>query len=155
MDAIRWVQDLPFSTWMRESSWAVFTWLILHMWGLGFLAGGGALVAGRSFGLARGVEPKLFERFIPVMWAGFLLAAASGVLLLMSYPAKALTNPVFYVKFVFLIGAAVLTHRLLRDYAAGGERSSRRLAVMALLAWVGLITCGNLLKYTHSVLLVY
>lgn len=155
MDAIRWVQDLPFSTWMRESSWAVFTWLILHMWGLAFLAGGGALIAGRGLGLARAVEPRLFDRFIPVMWVGFLLAAVSGVLLLMSYPAKALTNWIFYLKFAFLAGAAVLTHRMLRGYAAAPEASFKGQAVLALLMWVGLIACGNLLKYTHHVLLVY
>lgn len=155
MDAIRWVQDLPFSTWMRESSWAVFTWLILHMWGLGFLAGGGALIAGRSLGLAKAAPAALFERFIPVMWAGFGIAAVSGVLLLMSYPAKALTNPVFYVKFAFLTGAAVMTHRLLRRLAAEPQGRFRGQAVVALAMWVGLIACGNLLKYTHHVLLVY
>jgi hypothetical protein len=140
---------------MRESSWAVFTWLIVHMWGLAFLVGGGALVAGRALGLARSVAPRLFARFIPVMWAGFLLALVSGVLLLMSYPAKALTNPVFYVKFAFLAAAALLTHRMLRGFERTPDRSFKGAAVAVLLMWVGLIVCGNLLKYTHSVLLVY
>jgi hypothetical protein len=150
MDAIRWVQDLPFSTWMRESAWAVFAFLILHMWGLALLVGGGALVAGRNLGLARSISPRLFARFAPVMWIGFGVAAASGVLLLMAYPAKALTNPIFYLKFAFLAGAAWLTSQLLRSDRA---RAGRALAVLAL--WVGLIACGNLLKYTHTVLLVY
>lgn len=148
MDALRWVQDLPFSTWNRESSWAVFTWLILHMWGLGFLIGGGVLVALRSLGLAKSISPRLFERFVPVMWVGFALALVSGVLLLMAYPAKALTNPIFALKFVFLAGAAVLTARLLKA-------PSRGQALAALACWSGLIACGNLLKYTHTVLLVY
>jgi len=149
MDAMRWVQDLPFSTWMRESSWAVFTWLILHMWGLGFLAGAGAMVAGRNLGLARTIPLTAFRRFIPVMWAGFGLALVSGVLLLMAYPAKALTNPVFAVKFAFLTGAALATRRLLN------EPTSRPWAIAALAMWIGLIVCGNLLKYTHHVLLLY
>jgi len=113
------------------------------------------LIAGRSFGLAKGVEPRLFDRFIPVMWVGFLIAAVSGVLLLMSYPAKALTNGVFYLKFAFLAGAAVMTHRLLKGYAARPDAGFKGQAVLALLMWVGLIACGNLLKYTHHVLLVY
>jgi hypothetical protein len=155
MDAIRWVQDLPFSTWMRESSWAVFTWLILHMWGLAFLAGGGALIAGRAVGIARSVEARRFAGFIPVMWAGFGLALASGVLLVMAYPAKALTNWVFYLKLAFLIAAAVLTHRTLRRFSAAPDDRALGAGVALLLLWVGVIACGNLLKYTHHVLLVY
>lgn len=148
MDALRWVQDLPFSTWNRESSWAVFTWLILHMWGLALLIGGGGLVALRSLGLANAISPRLFDRFVPVMWTGFILALVSGVLLLMAYPAKAMTNPVFALKFVFLAVAAVLTARLLKE-------PSRAQALAALACWIGLVACGNLLKYTHTVLLVY
>ncbi len=150
MDAIRWVQDLPFSTWIRESSWAVFTFLILHMWGLALLVGGSALVALRNFGFAKTIEPALFKRFTPVMWTGFVLALISGLLLLMAYPAKHLTNPVFAVKFAFLIAGALLTRRLLN-----GSGSLRLTAAAVLLAWAGVIACGDLLKYTNTVLLVY
>ena len=42
------------------------------------------------------------QRFLPVMWFGFWLNAISGVLLLIGYPTKALTNPVFYLKLLFI-----------------------------------------------------
>src|SRR4029450_1711509 len=44
--------------------------------------------------------------FMPVMWFGFWLNAVSGVALLVAYPTKALTNPVFYLKLA-LIALAV------------------------------------------------
>src|SRR5215469_8067520 len=48
-----------------------------------------------------------FKRFFPVLWAGFWLNAVSGVVLLIGYPTKALTNPMFYLKLVF-IGLGIL-----------------------------------------------
>ena len=154
MDAIRWVQDLPFSTWIRESSWALFTWLILHVYAMASLAGSAAFIAARSFGVAPNVKPETLRKFIPVMWFGFFLALASGLLLLMAYPAKALTNPVYYVKFVFLLAAVLLTRQLIRQANAGGTMS-KPIAAASLICWVGVISCGKLIEYTHSVLLVY
>ena len=48
------------------------------------------------------------KRFLPVMWFGFWLNAISGVALLIAYPTKALTNPVFYLKLVLIALAMVL-----------------------------------------------
>ena len=36
------------------------------------------------------------------MWAGFWINALSGILLLIAYPTKALTNPLFYAKLVLI-----------------------------------------------------
>ena len=160
MDAIHWVQDLSISTWIRQSSWMMLALSVLHLFGLAFVAGAGALIAGRALGLARGVEPARFACFVPVMWTGFGLTLLSGVLLMAAYPAKAVTNPILYVKFGCLIGAALLTRLLLarfsvpRDNSYALPRWSRTGGIVILAMWVGAIACGEMLKYTHTVLLV-
>jgi hypothetical protein len=40
-----------------------------------------------------------FDKLYPLHWLGACFIFISGVALLLAYPAKALTNPVFYLKF--------------------------------------------------------
>jgi hypothetical protein len=92
------------------------------------------------------------------MWCGAVASVVSGVALLLAYPAKALTNPVFYVKFL-LIGFALRllylqAHGPLDPARQGRVSATDRLqAALAIAAWLGAITSGRLLAYTHSVLL--
>jgi hypothetical protein len=96
-----------------------------------------------------------FRRFLPIMWFGFWLNAVSGVLLLIAYPTKALTNPVFYLKLT-LIGVAVRILVILRRRLRGDELAMtisarvKMLAVSSLVCWGGAIVAGRLLAYTYS-----
>jgi hypothetical protein len=91
------------------------------------------------------------------MWAGFWANALSGVLLLIAYPTKALTNPVFYLKLTF-IALALVSYRLLLESAfkdasfdvTPATRRCRILAIGSLICWTGAITAGRLLAYTYS-----
>jgi hypothetical protein len=58
----------------------------------------------RVLGVARGVPLTELKRFVPLMWIGFWLNAASGALLFLAFPTKALTNPVFYIKMFLILG---------------------------------------------------
>ena len=92
-----------------------------------------------------------------MMWAGFWLNAVSGVLLLIAYPTKALTNPVFYVKLA-CIGFAVAILRGLANTIFQnpnldlGEMPTRGkwLAGTSLFCWAGAILAGRLLAYTYT-----
>ncbi len=114
----------------------------------------------------RGTErpaPEL-RRFLPILWAGFWLNAVSGVLLLIGYPTKALTNPVFYLKLTLIAVAMVLLVRISRQVFETGSGASlspldpldppissrlRNLAIASLICWSGSITAGRLLAYTY------
>src|SRR5688572_13837387 len=115
MEYLVWLEATALSTWLRESlSLLAFPFvLVLHTVGMGFLAGANAAIDLRILGVASGVPLQPMERFFPVMWAAFAVNAVSGVLLLIAYPAKALTNPLFYCK-LLLVALAVATLRLLR-----------------------------------------
>jgi hypothetical protein len=72
--------------------------ITLHAIGMAFLAGGSAAIDLRILGFAPSLSLAAMERFLPVLWLGLAINAVSGTLLLIAYPTKALTNPVFYVK---------------------------------------------------------
>jgi hypothetical protein len=155
------VEGSELASWVRGESidWTfVFPVVVtLHTIGMGFLAGGSAAIDLRILGLAPHMPLKLMRRFLPLLWLAFAVNAVSGILLLIAYPTKALTNPVFYVKLCLIALAVWLLHRialvLLR--AANVEEGvitleAKRLAIASLLSWVALITAGRLLAYTHK-----
>jgi hypothetical protein len=144
-----WLEATSLSTWIRESTsvWAFPAILSLHTIGMGFAAGFNAVVDLRILGFAPSVPLLELRRFLPVMWTGFWINAVSGVLLLIAYPTKALTNPVFYVKLSFIALALVLV-RLIGN--AEPPRKLRLLAIASLVCWTGAITAGRLLAYTYS-----
>jgi hypothetical protein len=152
-----WLEATAFSVWLRESpSIMVFPFvLILHTVGLAFLVGANVAIDARVLGLARGVPLLSLRRYYRAMWAGFWVNAFSGVLLLIAYPTKALTNPVFYAKLA-LIAMALLLARAIRGHMMGGTVAAgvgapgplKVMAVASLACWAGSITAGRFLAYT-------
>src|SRR5213075_3344629 len=83
-----WLENTALSVWIRESPslWAFPFILIVHAWGMGFLAGSNAAVDLRILGFAPKVPLPAMGQFYPVMWFGFVINAISGTLLLIGYP---------------------------------------------------------------------
>jgi hypothetical protein len=89
-----------------------------------------------------------------------LLSVITGLLLLIAYPTKALSNPVFYLK-LLVIAVAICAWRgvAASAYSNSGRRhesgwlSARRLAALSTLAWLTAIALGRLLAYSYRHLL--
>src|SRR5262245_21216309 len=130
--------------------------LAAHTVALGLLAGCNGALDLRLLGVARGIPPGSFLRFLPVMWFGLWVNVVTGVALVLAYPTKALTNPVFYLKLGLIAAALVMLRAVLR-HLRGGELDSRTvrfLAVASLVTWAAAITAGRLLAYTCTRLTV-
>ncbi len=152
------MEQSALSVWMRDDLYAYFVALIFHSVGMALLVGGGVAIGLRGLGFARGAALTAFRGFRPVMATGAVFAVVSGLLLLAAYPAKALTNPLFVVKFACLAGAVWAVRRLLAageaDPATAVPRPLRRVAILALLLWWGTVAAGKLLLHTYTVLTV-
>ncbi len=153
-------ENSTFATWIRGElvgSTFVFPVVVtLHTIGMGFVAGGSAAIDLRLLGVAQQLPLKLMTRFLPLLWLAFIVNAVSGILLLIAYPTKALTNPVFYFKVCMIALAAWLLHRtgVAAMRAPEGEReaevaNTKLLAIASLACWIALITAGRLLAYTR------
>ena len=155
------IEESGLSTWLRESEspFAFYFVLLFHTFGLALLVGANAVIDLRLLGIERDIPLAPLKRLFGIMWLGFAINAVSGVLLLIAYPTKALTNPVFYTK-LMLIGLAVwvmtkLESRVFNDSTldeAAMMGRGRRLAKWSLVLWVGVITAGRLLAYTYKYL---
>jgi hypothetical protein len=154
-----WLESTALSQWVvgSPSMFAFPGILAAHAIGMGFAVGICLALDLRVLGVAPGVQIAQMRRYVPIVWIGFWLNAISGVLLLIGYPTKALTNPVFYLKLLMIAVALVLFVRIGRrvfDETQGEERARRplvkRLAIVSLVCWVGAITAGRFLAYTYS-----
>ena len=154
-----WLESTAFSTWMREDP-SVFAFpavLSIHTIGMAQIVGIGVALDLRILGVGRDIPIREMRRFFIPMWVGFWLNVVSGIALLVAYPTKALTNPVFYTK-LSLIAIALVLFRAIRrqvfgEGAAPAHPMPARIRVMAaasLVCWASAITAGRLLAYTYT-----
>lgn len=157
---LRTIEDSGFSTWLRESEspFAFYFVLLFHTFGLALLVGANAVIDLRILGVAREIPLAPLRRLFRIMWLGFGINAFTGVLLIIAYPTKALTNPVFYLKLA-LIAFAIWIITLLRDRVfdttldeATMMARGATLAKWSIFLWIGAISAGRLLAYTYKYL---
>jgi hypothetical protein len=174
-----WLESTAASVWIRESPslWGFPFILYLHTLGLALIAGLSSAVALAILFLPERLPRAPLAGLFPLMWVGLAINAASGLALLIAYPAKALTNPVFFIKLVAIAGGVGIVAWLERRWRTGpigarqadasGEHAAsapdlrhaasapglQRAAWTLLGLWVVATLTGRLLAYTHSVLL--
>lgn len=160
MEIFVWIEQSPLSLWIATAYFAFPIILTFHSLGMGFLVGVFLLINLRILGLARGVPLVSLQGFLPLTAWSFIIVLLSGLLLLAAYPAKALTNPLFYWK-MLMMGLAfylgrVLTVKVLRQPMADQGLVAVRYKILAagsLLLWAGVIGAGRFLAYTYNILL--
>jgi hypothetical protein len=159
---LKTIEETCLSVWIRESPsiFAFYGILTVHTLGLVLLVGLNAVVSLRLLGAVRGLAVSPLKNYFAFMWMGFWLNFASGVLLLVAYPTKSVTNPLFYVKLLLIAAGLILMQRMnatvfgdpgMSDAAM--ETQGRRLAIASLAVWLGTITAGRFLAYTYRYLL--
>lgn len=156
MEMLQALEASRFAMFVKESGTAYTMFLAFHTVGLAFLVGISAGTALRVLGVARSLPLAPMKDFSPLMWAGFWINVVTGVVLLVLYPTKYLTDPTFYIKLTAVAIAIVLIRMLgarlfaegASSDAAGESKKARQLAITLLLAWGVAITTGRLMAYT-------
>lgn len=154
----RWLESTAVSVWINQSP-SLFAFpgiLAAHTIGLGLLAGLNSALDLRLLGVARRIPPAALTRLLPVMWFGLWMNVLSGIALLIAYPAKALTNPLFYLKLGLIALALAILRAIVRRIhpAQPIPGTMKILAVASLLAWAATIAAGRFLAYTCTRLTV-
>ena len=154
MDFFIWVEGTALSVWVRESP-SIFGFpfiLYLHTLGLAMIAGLSSAIALSLLLLKSPPRAALWRGAFRLVWTGLGINVISGLVLLAAYPAKALTNPVFYVK-MLAIAIAVGIVGWLERQLAGPTLAQRRAALALLALWLIATVTGRLLAYTHTILM--
>jgi hypothetical protein len=155
------IERSELSRWIRESPslFAFYFILLLHTIGLSLVVGANAVLDLRILGVASTVPLKPLKQLFGVMWVGLGINSVTGVLLLIAYPTKSLTNPLFYVKLLLIAFAVVTMQRI--DARVFGDASlseasmvarGKMMAIWSLVLWIGAIAAGRLLAETFRYL---
>ena len=160
MDFLFRLQESGFSSWVKEST-SLFAFpgiLLLHTFGMALAVGVAVAIDFRILGFARELPLEPLEKFIPVLWLGFWVNAATGAILVAINATSTLANPDFYVKMA-LIALALINLRFLRKRIFHDPYIDKRplstndrvLAATSLLCWFGAVVAGRLLAYVGNV----
>lgn len=154
-----WLEETALSIWVRGGSGAVLAFPIIicfHALGMGFLVGTVLSINLRILGVASKIPLSALAKFLPVAMIAFVVNIISGVLLLIGYPTKALTNPVFYFKLSCIALAAWVLNWTYRNILSSsrydqGELPAKAkiLAALSCFLWISAIVAGRLLAYTY------
>ena len=156
------IEQGGLSVWIRESDspFAYYFVLLMHNLGLALIVGTSLVIGLRLLGVAPDLPLKPMKKFFTICWIGVWVSIVSGILLLTSYPTKALTNPLFYLKLIFVAIGVWITRKIERaafaDENASDEAivaAGRSLAVRALVVWIAALSAGRLLAYSFKYLL--
>lgn len=156
LEFLAWLEAASFSVWVRESIAGFPLTISFHALGMAFLVGIHFALDLRILGFAPKLPVHLIIKFYPLMWLSFIVALISGLILLLAYPAKGLTNYVFYLKMLLIAAAFVvgrfLTQKVVRQ-ELGISKNHKMLALLSIALWVSVIVAGRFLAYTYTILL--
>jgi hypothetical protein len=156
MEFLRSIEQLGFSTWVREGG-AIYGYpliLFLHTMGIALVVGTTFTVDLRLLGVSPSLPLPPLLKLYPLMWYGFALNLVTGVILLMADATTKLTNPDFYVKMGLIAAGLLLQRSIHRKMRASGDvvpAGSRALAWGSLACWLGSVVAGRLLAYVGPV----
>ena len=161
MEIFRAIEQTGLSIWIREADSFLAFWFILsvHAIGMGLLVGASVVIDLRILGVARDMPMAPLKKLYSFIWVGFWIQVVSGILLLIAYPTKSLTNPDFYLKLALVaLGITfmqMLKNRVFSDPTlseAAMMANGRFFAIWSLIFWFGVVTSGRLLAYTYTTL---
>ncbi|HSD55298.1 MAG TPA: DUF6644 family protein [Burkholderiales bacterium] len=142
---------------MRHSLWMYPIVEIVHISGIAILVGAVVLFDLRLLGFSRTVSVRSLERhLLPWAWAAFLLIVPSGVSMLSAHTTEFAANPAFRVKLVLIafagLNAFVFHNGVYRSVSSWDQHqptpaAAKASALLSLMIWFSVITCGRLIAY--------
>ena len=152
-----WLSATSLSITIAGANWAVPTLQSIHILAIAIVMSSIAMLDLRLAGfLGREQSMRgLTLRFYPWIWGALAVLLATGLLQIMAEPARELLNWIFWTKMGLIVGAILFTapvQRMLedcryRDLSARKRRIVRTCAVLSLVLWVAVLTCGRWIAY--------
>lgn len=142
---------------IRQDLWLYPILEILHILGFVVLVGAALMFDLRLLGVSSSISViKLSRHLLPWSRRGLFLIIPSGFLLFITDAASLAANPVFWVKLTLIALAGInvlLFHQWVFTSSASWDTHisapvvAKIIAVVSMLLWVAVISCGRLLAY--------
>ena len=105
-----WLSNQPVSQVIDRNFWAIPTIQTIHILAIATMFGSVGMITLRIFQLAgRGrTVVQTVERYLPWMWRALLTLLVTGLLMVIGEPVRELINPVFWMKMILVVAAALV-----------------------------------------------
>ena len=152
IDRLWWLQSTPVAHLVSKSNHLVGAGLqIVHILGFVLMLASLLLVSLRLLGAVLPLRPaaEVARDGLRLLWTGFAMAVASGVMMFVATPVLYFYNPAFRWKMGFLVLAVLLqTLVFARLPAQSRPRPARVLAVIGTVgAWLAIAFSGRLIGF--------
>lgn len=160
MSLLLWLQDSAFGQFIESDSWANLLLLCLHAIGMGIVVGTLWMLDLRVLGFPRSLPFSCLRPLLRLAWLGFLVNAASGLLMFCGAATRFIVNTDFQLKMLLILAGGLSVWGLRRSLgpawparAAPGEPvrvppAAKLVAAVSFLFWMGVIVFGRQIAYT-------
>lgn len=155
----QWLANTSFSQGVQRTLWLIPVLQSIHILGIAVVLSSVAMIELRIVGVVKSqTMVQTAHRFLPWLWAGLILLAATGILLIIGEPKRSLPNPAFQLKMLMLALALVMAlafHASLRPdgtfwtRSSNGGRLTRVLAVLVFPLWCAIAVAGRWIAYVR------
>ncbi len=152
-----WLETSRLALAMKQWLWLYPIVEIVHILGFVVLVGAAAMFDLRLLGLSRALPVAgLARHLLPWARTAIVVVALSGSMMFVAHATEMAGNTAFRVKLLLIAAAGInafVFHRGCYRQVAGWDcevaapASARVAAVLSLLLWTGVISCGRLLAY--------
>lgn len=151
--------DSFLNQWIQATYWLWPILEIIHFVGLSLLLGGLIVMDLRMAGHFRGLDPVSTHKLLPLVFIGFGLNLATGILFFYGDPMRYSINIGFQIKMILVIIAG-LNALLYYWKVAPSMRTwttdtvppaiAKGVAYTSLTVWTGVLLCGRLIPYVGT-----
>lgn len=153
-----WIDQTPLSQMIQVTNWVVPTVQTVHILAIAVVASSALMIDLRLIGVFWADRPMkdVSSRFLPLVWWPLIILFATGIIMIISEPARSLKNPAFQLKMMLLVAALIVTgiFQFLqrRNAKFGNLRSGPRaaavtVAIVSMLLWASIIFAGRWIAY--------
>jgi hypothetical protein len=143
---------------IQAAGWVVPTVQTVHILAIAVVASSALMIDLRLIGVFWADRPikAVSSRFLPLVWWPLLILLATGIIMIVGEPARALKNPAVQLKMALLVAALIVTglFQLLQrrdagfgDLRAGSRATAATVAVVSMLLWSAIVFAGRWIAY--------
>jgi len=153
-----WLDATSLSQAIQTAAWVTPTVQTIHILAVAVVVVSALMIDLRLVGVFAANQPlkRVSARFLPLVWWPMLVLLATGAIMIIGEPARALKSPIFQLKMALLVGAIAITgiqQWLIRrdmswgDLASGSRRVASLVAIPSIALWTGIIFAGRWIAY--------
>ena len=153
-----WIDATPLSQWMQVTNWVVPTVQTFHILAIAVVASSALMIDLRLIGVFWADRPMrdVSSRFLPLVWWPMLILLSTGVIMIISEPARSLKNPAFQLKMFLLVAALIVTgifqflqrrNAKFGNLRTGPRAAAVTVAIVSMLLWSAIIFAGRWIAY--------